>query len=160
MLTIVFSAVCVDYGVSACSRPIPRVTEYVLQRIKLDYPGMTEDCLEKIKFGGFEAIPKRTDQCFVMTKPQIWQGLWLDAFESQRFCPTPTNACNYHGDKSSIWITFAGHNRPNGGRMTGQTFAIEFVGRRTLSAGQHGHMGTSRFEIIVDRLISLKPLAT
>lgn len=37
-------------------------------------------------------------------------------------------------------------------------YEVEFIGRRTLYPGMQGHMGMSKHELIVDRLISMKEI--
>lgn len=152
------AAILTLVGASSCHRPKPKLSDEVMRAISLDSPGMTPGCLNAIRFGGIDAMSDRTDQCFAMTKPQRWRGLWLDAFEGQRFCPAPAQSCEDDGKDRHIWITFPNDARPSGEAITAKTYAIEFVGRRTLLPGSHGHMGMSAHEIIVDKLISVTPV--
>ncbi len=127
-----------------------------IQRIRKDLPGMTEACLRKLRDGGPAAVPDRVDQCFKMMPRQHWRGLWRDDFEGSRFCPAPARNCPSATSRRAIWLDFGYGKRPNGEAPTGQLYAIAFVGRRTLYPGFYGHMGMSRHEIIVDRLISIR----
>ena len=118
---------------------------------------MSEACLEKARYGGIEAIPTATDQCYEMTPPQRWRGVWIDAFENQRFCPAPAQTCSDESAGPHIWIEFEGDKRPVDGPANGKTYQIEFIGRQTVEVGPHGHFGTSEHAILVDRLISIVP---
>ena len=59
-----------------------------------------------------------------------------------------------------IWPTFGPGGQPPVALGSGGLYAIEFVGRRTLQKGHHGHMGMFDHEILVDKLISLRQLET
>lgn len=134
-----------------------KVSESALQRIRSQWPGITENCLDILRRDGIEAMPKQTDQCFRMTKAQKWRGLWLDGFEGQVFCPETESKCEYGDGKENIWIGFVSGQKPDGKSATGKTYEVEFVGRRTLLPGAHGHLGMFEHEIVVDRLISASP---
>ncbi|SEJ85989.1 hypothetical protein SAMN05428950_1044 [Sphingomonas sp. OV641] len=119
--------------------------------------------------GEVEFLP--TDQCYKMEPAQLYRGVWIDEFEDQQFVPEgtqtpewPRTAVRSKGWREqferarlkSIWINTS---RVNFGakwqRRRGRRI-IEFVGRKTKFAGDHGHLGMSGHEIIVDRVISLK----
>jgi hypothetical protein len=119
---------------------------------------MTQKCAEDVRFGRDDALGD-TARCFKMTKPQRWRGLWLDVFEGQRFCPAPMQKCEDDGENGHIWLRFPQDAKPFGRVVTGKTYEVEFVGRRTLLPGAHGHMGVSEHEMLVDRIISIRPLA-
>lgn len=146
------------FGVSNCDRPQAKVSDEYLQKILTSSPGITHSCLEKIRFGGIEAMPDRVDQCFEMTKPQRWIGLWTRDFELSRFCPAPALQCSRTPDTDIIWLTLPASARHATQRLPTSTYRIEFLGRRTLLPGHHGHMGMSGHEIVVDRVISLSPM--
>ncbi len=143
---------------TGCDRPPPKVNAKTLQMIRAAYPGMTAACLDRIKYGGIQAMPWNVEDCFQMTSPRRWDGLWHDGYEDQRFCPAPTRQCSYATGRERIWITFKAGTRPTQGSATGRTFSISFVGRRTLKPGHHGHMGMSVHEIVADKLLSITPL--
>lgn len=114
-----------------------------------------------------------TDQCVRMEPPRRYRGIWVDAFEGQRFIADGTAPPEWprtdptspgwreqaeRARAAAIWLDVSrvqgvGHDYRNGPRR----MAIEFVGRKTMFPGAYGHMGMSSNEIIVDRLISLKP---
>jgi hypothetical protein len=111
-----------------------------------------------------------TDQCFKMEPQQRYRGLWVNEFEGQRFIAEGAAPPDWPSDdpqqpgwreqferarSATIWLDVSRvelNYPPNG-----QTFLIEFVGRKTMYPGNHGHMGLSAHEIIVDRVMSLSP---
>lgn len=119
---------------------------------------MSEACLDRIKYGGIEAMPLQVEECFQMMSPRRWRGLWRDDFEGQHFCPSPAQVCSYENEGEKIWITFKNGIRPTKRSATGKVFSIDFVGRRTLLPGHHGHMGVSPYEIVVEKIISFSPV--
>jgi hypothetical protein len=40
----------------------------------------------------------------------------------------------------------------------GRTFALDFVGRRSLFKGNYGHLGASDYFVVVDRIISIRDI--
>ena len=134
-----------------------KLSDAQVQKLRADSPGITPACLEKIRLGGIEAMPDRTDQCFEMAPAKRWSGLWADNFEARRFCPTPARECGSQTPRPAIWLSFAPGVRRDS-IPTNRVYTIEFVGRRTLQQGSYGHMGMSEHEIIVDRIISISPL--
>jgi hypothetical protein len=142
---------------AGCDRPRPKVDGRIVGQIRSAYPGMTEACLKRIEFGGVEAMPREVQDCFRMTPPRRWNGLWRDDFEGQRFCSAPARQCSDAVRGDQIWISFKPGTSPTQGSATGRTFLISFVGRRTLLPGHHGHMGMSAHEIVVDKLLLISP---
>ncbi len=145
-------------GLTACGYPEPGLSNEQIQRLRADLPGLTEECVQLIQRAGIEAMPDRVDQCFAMTPPQRWRGLWRDDFEGQTFCPEPAQACSGESQEGAIWLTFSDGSRPAVNAAVGETYLIEFVGRRTSRPGRHGHMGLFSHEMMVDNLISVSPL--
>ncbi len=126
-------------------------------------------CTYHIDDGSIGSLP--TDQCYKMEEPRRYQGIWIDAFEGQRFIPTgttppawPTGDPNSPGwraqadraQAAAIWLDVErvklGHDFRKGGRK----MLIDFIGRKTMFPGSYGHLGMSGNEIIVDRIISIK----
>lgn len=146
---------------SACnqqaSSPEPKFTDKQIQILREALPGITEDCVTKLRFGGFEEMASETDQCFKMMPQQRWGGLWRREFEGSRFCPAPAQRCSGDDSGDNIWLTSRQQLAPET-HSTGKLYAIEFLGRRTLERGHHGHMGMSQHEIIVDKVISIAPI--
>ncbi|WP_230292936.1 hypothetical protein [Croceicoccus sp. Ery5] len=125
-------------------------------------PGMTDECVEKARFGGFAAISSlAVDQCFEMDTAQTYRGLWRDDFEGSRFCPSPQTECTQETSGEAIWLTFSPEleGRENVARgMSGNLYAIEFIGRMTAHRGHYGHMGMFNREAVVDEITSIRPL--
>jgi hypothetical protein len=119
-------------------------------------PGITDECVEKLRFAGIDAFPERTDECFEMAPAKRWTGLWRNEFEGSRFCPSPAQDCSFDSPGDRIWLSYANVQGPGSEAVSEGLYAIEFVGRRTLKRGSHGHFGASDHEIIVDRLMSIK----
>jgi hypothetical protein len=131
-----------------------------LKSIQADYPGIKPDCLEKLKYGGVQALPRETDQCFEMTSSQRWQGLWRDEFEGSVFCPSPAKECSSIRPDGT-WLSYTDKLRHAGTRPAegaGGLYRVEFIGRKALKPGHYGHMGYFANEIIVDQLISARQL--
>lgn len=143
----------------ACDQRKPKIDDAALQRLLIVAPGMTKACAEKMRFGGVEAMPQRVEQCFEMSKPQRWRGLWLDAFETQLFCPAPAQTCELGRREGDIWISFANDSRPAGQAASEQTYVVDFIGRSTVKPGIYGHGGIFSREIVVDKLMSISPVA-
>ena len=141
---------------AGCNRPAPKLSEAKLQEIKADSPGITDDCLDKIRWGGIEAMPDAVDQCFVITKPRQWRGVWDAGFEWSDFFPAEAGGCPSKTGRGGIWLTFA-EGAYSGPRLDG-SYEIEFVGRRTMYPGHFGHLGMYDHEMIVDRMISIRKL--
>lgn len=143
----------------------PIVSEETLLKIKSVLPGITEDCLDKIRWGGIDAMPNGTDKCFVMTDPKRWRGIAHFEFEQSRFCADAVDRCPQEGTAPMIWLRFSPSAEANvkiplrPGYPDFGTFRIEFIGRRTISPGGFGHMGAYEHEMIVDRIISVEPMA-
>lgn len=144
--------------VTGCEQRVPKISNESMQELRAGLPGITEQCLETISFGGLEATPDRVDKCFQMLPPQRWKGLWRDDFEGSRFCPAPAESCSYASPGDAVWLTFIDTPGWQQGRPRGGLYAIEFIGRRTAQKGSYGHLGMSQHEVLVDRLISLKAL--
>lgn len=146
--------------VPSCNRPkpAPRLPDRVIAEIRNGLPGITSDCLEKVRYGGIEAFPDRVDKCFAMLPSQRWRGLWRDNFEAQRFCPSPARLCSRRTGGDEIWLTFARTKRATAGVPSGRLYKVNFIGRRTRVRGHHGHLGMFQHEVLVDKLLSISPV--
>jgi hypothetical protein len=130
------------------------LTDQDLKRVEAAAPGMTKQCIELLRVRGINALPPRTEDCFEMTKPQRWKGIWRNEFEGSNFCPGATTECQY--TQANNWLEFPQRLPEHALQGRGGEYAIDFIGRRTLYRGKHGHMGMSDYEFVVDRVISLK----
>ena len=141
----------------SCDRRIPELSEEVLREIHAESPGMTEACLDKLRWGGVAALPE-TDQCYRMDPIKRWRGFWASGFEVSRFCPEPATTCSDDLEGRDIWLSFGkdvSAPRDSSREIPG-VYVLEFDGRITPDAGHFGHLGCCDYEIIVDRLISAK----
>jgi hypothetical protein len=136
----------------------PKMSDTQLRLMRSEMPGITDECLDKAKWGGVEAMPK-AEECFRFSKSQRMQGLWRNQFEGSEFCESSDRRCpdpkTAADPESFIWLELelpAGYeDTPPGG-----LYAIDFVGRRSLGGGMFGHFGVAKHEVLVDRLLSIK----
>ena len=144
---------------AGCNPQKPRLTDAQVAAVRASDPGMTDACLEKMRWGGVEAMPERVDQCYKFDKPRRWKGLWRKQFEGSIFCPAGSPCPDDQSAvENEIWLEFASeHSVPNEVK-SGGVYEVEFIGRRSIGEGHFGHLGMSRNDIIVDRLISTKLL--
>lgn len=109
-------------------------------------------CERKVTIDGqvsWTSLP--TDQCVYMEPAKVWRGRWLNRFEHTVFCPADEKAENCKRLDRSIWLSGAIEGEE------GQSYVVSFVGRKTRYPGGYGHLNAFPGEIIVDRLISIKP---
>jgi hypothetical protein len=128
-------------------------------------------CTEYVDAQTLREVP--TDQCYKMDPPRRFRGIWIDEFEGQAFIPEGATPPEWpRGERqspgwqqqfdraqaASIWLDVdrvnLGHEFNRGSRK----LLIDFIGRKTTYTGAYGHMGMSGNEIIVDRVISVKPV--
>lgn len=111
---------------------------------------------------GSVSVGLPVDECYRMTEPRRYHGVWLDQFEGSRFLPGGTEVTPARLDEPRIWLNVERNQAPGllRDRADHEFYAweVEFVGRRTLFPGNHGHMGGSEHEIVVDRMISARAL--
>ena len=140
----------------ACTSKVPQISEGELAEIKASNPGMTDSCLDKLRWAGFGAMPRTADQCYEMGPRQRYSGLWRREFENSRFCAAPASTCREDTSAASIWLEFsdgAGRKAPD---HSDGLYDIDFVGRQTAMKGRHGHLGMFDHEIVVERLTKIE----
>jgi hypothetical protein len=102
--------------------------------------------------------------CYRFGPPRRMRGVWRSEFEGSQFFPGRTTPPR-EDERSSIWLSVEenesvraalGHKR--GEPWSTRLIFLDFVGRQTLYPGSYGHMGMSQDFVIVDRLISARPL--
>ncbi len=147
--------------VAACHHRKPAFSDEMMRQIRADTPGMTETCLEKLRWGGIRALDNYPfSQCFKFGKPRRWTGLWINAFEGSQFCTIPyRKTCPPPGEGSyndMIWLTFSAQPSIQDRLRSGGVYQVDFIGRRSDGAGNFGQFGMYRNEVIVDRMISMK----
>lgn len=115
------------------------------------------DCVPKIGVG---IDPKYSEECKRMTDPRLWRGLWRNEFEGSQFCAEPATVCSFNSDRAqaNVWLdsSYSWPAEFKGKARLGELFKVEFIGRRTVHPGMHGHMGVFDHEIIVDRMLSME----
>jgi Zn-finger nucleic acid-binding protein len=126
-------------------------------------------CAYHIDAGTIGVIP--TDQCYKMDVPRRYRGVWLDQFEGQQFIPEETEEPERarsnpnlrgrrkqidQGRSAAIWLEVERVNLGHDWRHGVRRVFLEFVGRKTLYSGNHGHLGMWGHELVVDRVLSLK----
>jgi hypothetical protein len=142
-----------------CHHRQPAISDDDMKLVRAQYPGMSQDCLEEIRWRGVWAPQKSTDQCFRMTKPRQWRGLWLNAFEYSEFCPAPASSCPVPtGEQTWLSGSRSVHLSAYAGQNAARTYAVDFIGRMTADRGHFGHAGLFDREIIVDQLISIRAI--
>lgn len=152
------AAIALLCGVAGCDRRPPAFSDQEIAELRAELPGITDDCLENLRVSGVTELIEQTDQCFRMTSAKGWAGIYVDGFENQLFCPASTDRCEFDPAGDRIWTTFKMDHPRRSKIPTERNFAVEFVGRRTLLPGQHGHLGSFNHEIIVDELVSIVPI--
>lgn len=148
-------AVCLVW---ACEQRKPQLSEKDIEAIRAGAPGIFEDCLDKVRYGGLVDLPP-VDQCFEMTPRQRWTGLWGTDFELSRFCADPAKACGYGEGGDRIWLSMADPALKSARIPEAPLYKIDFEGRRTVKPGVFGHLGRFQYEIFVDKVNSIVPVA-
>jgi hypothetical protein len=142
---------------ASCSSPTKHYSDADMKLFNAALPGMTAECRNKMQFGGIGALPEDTDDCYKMSLPHRWQGLWRKAFESYVFCETPATRCKIEPDADPqpayTWIEFKEPIDPRIKQAAEGLYRIDFIGRRTVIPGNYGHLGLARHAIVVDRLL-------
>lgn len=148
---------------SSSHQRTPFMTDAEIAKLKAVLPGMTDRCVEILRFGGIAAIPQPVEQCFKFATAQRWTGYWRSDFEMSQFCVRLEAKCFYGEPSDMTWLSFTDDAEKisdppiikNAGNNRG-FFAIEFVGRKTSLRGMHGHMGMAPHAILVDKVISMR----
>src|SRR4051812_8741902 len=104
-----------------------------------------------------------TTRCYRFGPPRRMRGVWRSEFEGSEFFPGRTTPPG-ENERSGIWLSVEenatvealGHKR---GEPWPRLLLLDFVGRQTLYPGAYGHMGMSRDYVVIDRLVSARPLS-
>lgn len=142
---------------SGCSGPVEHYSVAEMNYFDAELPGMTGECRNRLRFGGIGAMPEDTDDCYRMSMPRRWQGLWDNQFEGQVFCETPAEQCGIepyaNPQPAYTWIEFKAPIDRRVKHASHGVYRIDFIGRRTVVPGSYGHLGLARHAIVVDRLL-------
>jgi hypothetical protein len=165
------------FGLSACDRGATPLIAYrhagdamarVLPLGVFDiYP-----CASRQKIQGTDVIVGVPfDQCYKMLPPKRYRGVWLDEFEGSAFFEGARGAGEVRAaiarrsdawPSSQVWLDWPENGGatalPTKTSANARLVVMDFVGRRTVYAGSYGHMGGSQHEILVDRMLSAKPI--
>lgn len=121
----------------------------------------TKDTSEGLTFYG----RKLARTCRAWNAPRSYHGIFIQEFEGDRFIENAVPALRYVS-KRRIWLAF--DQKSDASRVPelkapdGHTkiWHVAFVGRSNHYAGRFGHLGMSDGEVLVDRVISARKLAT
>ena len=134
----------------------PKLSNEQVQKLKAAMPGITDECLDKVRWGGIEAMPSEIDKCFKMEPQRRWNGLYVTGFEWSRFCPAPAPECS--DTSTGRYITLDDSAAPAlpayAGEESPPRYEVEFVGRKTVFPIDGPSVPI--YEMVVDRLISIK----
>lgn len=148
---------------AAYRRPIDALASALPLRVFGLYP-----CASLQKQDGIDVVVGvPVDQCYKMLPPQRFRGIWLDEFEGSRFFEGSRDANAVKAEvrrrlgtaEGYEWLDWSGPNGnsiPQPTTQNSRMVAIDFIGRRTAYPGRYGHMGVSRSEIVVDRIIAAR----
>ena len=144
-------------AVSKQDEALARAMDAEIEEIRAGNPGIKESCLKKLrtdKMGAFDYVDN--PDCFDMTPPRRWSGMWDFGWEWSDFCEDPAKVCGLGPghDRGQVWTDVApGAQMP---RLPDGMYHVEFIGRRTRAPGHFGHLNQYDYLMIVDRIISIK----
>jgi hypothetical protein len=105
------------------------------------------------------------ERCYRFGPSGHMHGLWRNAFEGSQFCAAPARQCpdrppaqKVDHYRDNVWLQFRAFPRGWDDTPPGGLYLVDFIGRSSQYEGIFGHMGMSKYEVIVDRLLSIKLL--
>jgi len=137
---------------SACEQRKPKFTDAQMDEVRVQTPWMTDECLEKMRWGGVTAV---TGDCTRRSPPARERGLWRNDFEGSLFCPAPATSCSNGTGGSPIWLDVDSTHAAPKGLVTGGLYAVEFVGRASSHGTSWEAYGYPQ-DIVVDGMISVR----
>ena len=145
---------------SACDNREPVMSAEDIAELEKFAPGMTDECLDKARYGGLAAISGLTGaDCYEMEDPRVWRGLWRNEFEGSQFCPEPQTQCFYESAVDRIYLSYSRELDAKVEFGDGKLYEIEFVGSRTAIKGYYGHMGMFDHMVDVEEIRELRPVS-
>lgn len=101
--------------------------------------------------------------CIRYGAPRVFKGVWIDRFEGSKFLEGRKPTADIFDANAEVWLDVPAPLRdPAGIRIPGSGPTIvaemEFVGRKTLYPGVHGHLGGTPHNIIVDKVLVFRPV--
>ena len=158
MMRLTFLAALLALAGSCKQAPAqkPVMSDAEMRKLHARAPYMTDACLNKVKWGGIEALDD-SDDCTQRLPPARWHGLFRNNFEGPLFCPRPAHMCPAGTQADKIWFEFEPRPESLKHAIPGGLYAVDFIGRRSARGSPRGAWGFSQ-DIVVDRLISLKEI--
>lgn len=132
----------IDRQIAATGVPVGNRTEPCTTLLKRETKG--KNVIEHVEW-----LP--TDKCVRMTPRKRFRGLWRYEFEGSQFCEEPATTCEFARDGPTTWLSARTEDYDEG-----RLYRVEFIGRKTIDAGNYGHFGIFAHEVIVDRFLSTK----
>lgn len=103
--------------------------------------------------------------CVPLEPPSEQDGLWINAFEGQRFIPDGTKPADVKRRDAGIWFNMHELLTPDlpVRPLTGHVYRVRFVGRMATDMNRkpldgYGHMSMSPGLVVVDRMIAMEDL--
>ena len=94
--------------------------------------------------------------CFKFQEPRRMRGMWLVGLETSEFIDeySPSLAMPRNDAMRATWLDYPrSQKRPFDG-----AYEIDLIGRASAIPGHFGHEGMSDQVVIVDRILSIKPV--
>jgi hypothetical protein len=130
-------------------------------------------CASLRKINGEKVIVGHSvvDQCYKMSPPRRYRGIWLEEFEGSIFFEGARDMADVKREilrlekepaVNRVWLSWPGRAPSSLRTLSGhpRLVVIDFIGRRTAYPGRYGHMGVARSEILVDRTLSARVIYT
>lgn len=140
-----------------CQGGHPAIPDDEFVAFRASHPGMSEACLTDVRYGGFKKSRPDSPDCYAMLPAQRWSGLWQHGWEWSNFCPDPAKQCDWMS-KRGTWLTFAQGASPKAMVPDG-VHRMVFIGRRTKSPGNFGHLAGYDHLMVVERILSIETSA-
>lgn len=106
-----------------------------------------------------EVYPVPTRDCVPLSARRAMRGIWRPGLEDSTFVPDNPDP-DMIGER--VWLEMEPSDALRNGVIQSEnmlpygTFAIRFVGRRSLHRGEYGHFGGWQHVVVVDRVISVR----
>jgi hypothetical protein len=155
-----FFLVAVAALLVGCHHRKPRFSDAQMKQIRAESPGMKEECLEILRWGGVEALTRPAEECYKFDPPRRWKGRWFSGFETSIFCPDSARHCPPDNHRDMIWLEVGPTAQipvsARDNRYAAGMFEVDLIGRKSSFPGEYGNMGGTSQEIIMDQLLSMK----
>lgn len=104
-----------------------------------------------------ESLP--SEQCYRFNPPERIDGVWVNDFEGSALLTQEEYAAGRFPNNQT-WIDI-GERAPRALRAYPMqtVYRVSFIGRRATHVGMYGHFGMSRNLVLMDRIISIRPIS-